>query len=148
MPFRYDTTSSQYEAYQWLIKDPNFWTYDQEKMIQRWVMAMLSFEWTATGGDLEMETRSILGEDPLETWGEYTDECDWWNSYNLNEIPCSEAGIVKRIVLINIGLQGTIPSEISMLTKLSKLFFFSFWALPLSASIHIDQDEEYSTSSY
>lgn len=117
-----DASSNQHLAFQWLLDDPKFWSYSNEKLIQRWAMAFLSFDWTATGGNLDLIQRnSIIGNDPLETWGEYTDECDWWMTYYLDNIPCSEKGVIKRITLSNVGLQGTIPSELTMLTKLSKL---------------------------
>ena len=115
---QYNKSTKQNQAYQWLLDDPKFWSYDDRKLMQRWVMKVLSLEWTAIGG-------SHIRPDqlPLDSWGEYTDECGWFMSYYDNKPPCSETGALKRLVLTNVGLQGTIPSELRYLDRLSKLAF-------------------------
>ena len=108
--------SVQHKSAEWLTNDPKFWSYNSTKLVQRWVFGILAIEWTATGG-------SHIRPDqlPLESWGKYTDECSWFMSWNQNTHPCStQNGEMKQIYLTNVGLQGTIPSEIRFLTKLSK----------------------------
>lgn len=104
--------SKHWIVYEWLMEDPNFYTYGYNRIIQRFCLALFRLEISST--------RRRLNE-ALETWMEdHVSECDWWGSYFENRLPCDGAGVYRRLVLINIGLDGTLPTELGLLTRLSK----------------------------
>jgi len=63
----------------------------------------------------------------MESWMQYTDECQFWfTSYYFNSVACNSLHQFKRLVLINLDLEGTLPSEISLMSRLDTI------ALPLN----------------
>jgi hypothetical protein len=40
-----DTQTPQYQAYDWILRDPNYWTYSERTILQRWVLAVLYFRY-------------------------------------------------------------------------------------------------------
>jgi hypothetical protein len=102
-----DQTSPQYQALEWLIADPFYVTYSNEKTIQRWVFATLFYstrgaEWTRS-----------------DNWLSVVSECSWF-SQQPGKV-CDDDGKVVRIDLRNSGLAGTVPPELGLLSgSLSK----------------------------
>ncbi|CAJ1956333.1 unnamed protein product [Cylindrotheca closterium] len=117
-----DVGSKQREAFEWLIRDPEFYAYDERKLIQRYVLALFSLEIRvpSPGRKLRGGERN-LNWNALETWMQYTDECTWFTSYYLDRVGCDRTGTWKRLVLYNLDLQGTIPSELALLTRMETL---------------------------
>ena len=116
-----DAQTPQAQAYEWLANDPSYWTYKNETILQRWVLAVLFY---STGGpDWENENFPVtfgLGKTP---WLSYTDECQWESTNKgSNGRICDDNGEIFALHLQNIGLNGTIPTEIGLLTRLRLLF--------------------------
>jgi hypothetical protein len=159
--------TNQYRALQWLASDEDYFTYDNNKIMQRWVLALLSLELTrptmepssrpsAAPSEAPTETPSavhtnvptesifevlattetgtvpmqggtsrFLNYNPLESWMQYTDECEWFTSWYRNTVACDSNGVYKRLALINTDLQGTLPPELTLLSKLGKFFVYT-----------------------
>ena len=108
--------SPQYKAYQWLIQDPEFEQYSNERRLQRFALATLFY---ATSGPDWMFANRILAYD--------SDECQWFysrgHSRRLNSPPvCAmKGGIIESIRLDNNNLKGILPAEIFLLSNLVEL---------------------------
>jgi hypothetical protein len=92
-----DETSSQAQALAWLESDPTAETLTEERLVQRWVMATLAFsldyeEWGSN-----------------DSWLDSDDVCSWFG------IACDNRGNVVTLALRNNRLDGTLPSELSLL---------------------------------
>ncbi|KAL3934512.1 MAG: hypothetical protein SGBAC_009790 [Bacillariaceae sp.] len=123
-----DLNSKQREAFEWLIRDPEFYTYSERQLMQRYVLALFALEMTVPnpGRQRNLRGNDIHGErnlnwNSLETWLQYTDECTWFTSYYFDRVGCDRNGTWKRLVLYNLDLQGTIPSELALLTRMETL---------------------------
>jgi hypothetical protein len=112
--------TAQHEAFEWLANDPEYFTYSERKVVQRWVLALFSLEIATTRRRLSDRRLN----EAMVTWMEYTDECTWFTSWYENRVACDSDGTLKFLVLRNIGLDGSIPSELTLLTKLGKSFLF------------------------
>mmetsp|Transcript_13524 Transcript_13524/g.32625 ORF Transcript_13524/g.32625 Transcript_13524/m.32625 type:complete len:743 (+) Transcript_13524:226-2454(+) len=116
-----DIDSKQREAFEWLIRDPDFYSYDERHLIQRYVLALFSLEMTVPNPGRNLRKGRNLNWNSLETWMQYTDECTWFTSYYSDRVGCDRTGTWKRLVLYNLDLQGTIPSELALLTRMETL---------------------------
>lgn len=103
------------EAFDWLSNDPQYFSYSESKVVQRWTLALFSLEIVTSRRRLA--DRHL--NEALETWMEYTDECTWFTSWYENRVACDGSGAFKYLVLRSIGLDGTIPSELALLTRLN-----------------------------
>mmetsp|Transcript_1864 Transcript_1864/g.4221 ORF Transcript_1864/g.4221 Transcript_1864/m.4221 type:complete len:718 (+) Transcript_1864:54-2207(+) len=83
------------------------------------------WNFTSTAADAEQPVNDNGGRrlnwDALESWMQYTDECQWFTSYFFNRVSCNAMHQFKRLVLINLDLEGTIPSEISLMSRLETI---------------------------
>jgi hypothetical protein len=112
-----NTNTKQYKAYDWLINDPDYFSYSDRRLVQRFVLVLFSYELTLPQ---QGRLRRQLNWNAMETWSQYTDECLWFTSHYDDRLGCDRTGLFKRIVLINLGLQGTIPTELTLLSRLGK----------------------------
>jgi hypothetical protein len=110
--------TAQQEAFEWLADDPEYFTYSERKIVQRWVLVHFSLE--IVTARRRLSDRRL--NEAMVTWMEYTDECTWFTSWYENRVACDSEGTFKFLVLRNIGLDGSIPSELTLLTKLGKSF--------------------------
>jgi hypothetical protein len=101
--------SAQQRAYEWLIQDPNFYEYGEKRIIQRWALSIFSISMQYTPNTA------------METWMEYTDECTWFTSWYENRLACDSSNTFKFLVLKYIELDGSLPSELMLLSKLDTL---------------------------
>jgi hypothetical protein len=147
-----NTNSNHYRAFRWLTNDPDFYSYDDERLITRWVLAFFKLEvrilrrpptseptplpsseptpLPSTDSSSGLATTSLPTVDPfpdrrlnwnsMESWMQYTDECQWFTSFYFNNVACNSKKEFKRFVLINLGLEGTLPKELTLLSKLGK----------------------------
>jgi hypothetical protein len=92
-----DDTSSQSQALAWLESDPTAETLTEERLVQRWVMATLAF------------SLAYESWDSNDNWLDSDDVCSWFG------IACNNGGNVVTLALRNNGLDGTLPSEVSLL---------------------------------
>jgi hypothetical protein len=106
--------SKHNRAYEWIINDSDYFSYNDRRLIQRWTLALFSLELTVPSPNRR------LNWDPLETWMQYTDECLWFTTQYDNKVGCNRIGIFQRLVMSNVGLEGTLPSELALLSNLGE----------------------------
>eukprot|EP00526_Cylindrotheca_closterium_P006312 CAMPEP_0113634990 /NCGR_PEP_ID=MMETSP0017_2-20120614/18228_1 /TAXON_ID=2856 /ORGANISM="Cylindrotheca closterium" /LENGTH=591 /DNA_ID=CAMNT_0000545729 /DNA_START=155 /DNA_END=1930 /DNA_ORIENTATION=+ /assembly_acc=CAM_ASM_000147 len=111
----------QFHAFDWLIKDPNFETYSNERLLQRWTLATFALglqdaDWEDTAMAIGRSGFRTLPE-ALHTWVQYTDECTWFFTQKDGAELCNDQGLYHRIDLRSQNLAGTIPTEIALLSN-------------------------------
>jgi len=97
--------SSQKEAYDWLISDPDFYSYSANRLIQRYALAVFSLKTSDNRRRLALE---------------YSNECDWFPPQD-GSAACNDEGLRENIVIRDQNIDGTLPTEIYMLAKLKTL---------------------------
>lgn len=124
-----DTATPQYQAFDWLVNDPRYLEYNIASVLQRWVLAVFFF---STGGP-EWKTENFpetfadgvtpLGKTP---WISYTDEC-MWETTNLGDGAkvCDDDNMVFAIHLKKLGLTGSIPIELGLLSSGLEILYIS-----------------------
>jgi len=96
-----DTTSSQYEALQWILND-TYYSSDLD-VYQRY--ALMSMYYSLNGTSWTNNNK----------WGTSATECNWFG------IKCNDDGNIFELILQSNILSGEIPSEIGLLTTLEKI---------------------------
>ena len=96
--------SPQKEVYDWLISDPDFYSYSEDRLIQRYALAVFSLKSSGNRRRLALE---------------YSNECDWFPPAD-GSAACNREGIRENIVIRDQSIGGTLPTEIYMLEKLSE----------------------------
>jgi hypothetical protein len=113
--------SPQAKALEWLKKDPRYDEYLYAyRLNQRYALAVLYY---STNGDSWLNNTGWLSNDT---------ECSWYSS-RYNDKICAEASRVSFLNLDSNRLDGTIPTELELLTDLEEMFFTE---LSLSGTIH------------
>lgn len=112
-----DTSTPQYQAFEWTINDPEYLAYSVDRVMQRWAMAVLYF---SLGGDAwkTSSSRRLNGnkDGGKAEWLSYThNECQWYHIESNNKNICNDAGALVGLFLSGLGLTGTIPPEIALL---------------------------------
>lgn len=103
-----DMQSSQYKAMKWLQEDALIATYNEERMLQRFVLAQFFY---STGGQTQWtDTNGWLSE---------AHECSWYSSSTHPSI-CKGDTLI-RLSLYRNGLGGSIPDELGLLTNLVEM---------------------------
>jgi hypothetical protein len=102
--------TAQQLAMQFMTDDPDYFSYSENRIIQRWALAVFSLEISTSRRNRRLN----------EDWMDYKDECDWFISSNNGAGTCDNAGVFKYLVLPNVDLDGTIPSELFLLNQLRK----------------------------
>lgn len=102
-----DTGSPQSQAYEWLFADPRLTEYSSTRILQRYSMATLYY---STGGDAWEENTFWLSEEH---------ECDWFS--RTTSSPVCESDEIVTLELDFNNLEGTVPAEIALLTKLERM---------------------------
>lgn len=109
--------SPQNHALDWLASDPNYYSYSEPRMIQRYVLAVVAFSL------YNDETRTIAAASVLPMWLDYSvNECDWYTSSL--DTTCTGFGYYRNLCLRDLGFYGTIPTEIGLLSD--SLSFLDF----------------------
>jgi len=102
-----DKNSAQHRAFLWLTSNRLYWTYSEDRRIQRWVLAVLALGLSeAPPGPTTIHK--------LPSWADRHDEC---NSTESVPIDCDSEGSVQSIKLDFSGLYGTLPFELSLLSN-------------------------------
>ena len=102
-----DPTSPQGRAYQWIIDDPQLFTYTEDRLLQRF--ALMTFYYATN-----IEYGWILSNG----WESHVvNECEWFGK-DSNDGVCDGNGNYIRLILTKNGLRGTLPPELSLLTHL------------------------------
>mmetsp|Transcript_19283 Transcript_19283/g.47682 ORF Transcript_19283/g.47682 Transcript_19283/m.47682 type:complete len:393 (+) Transcript_19283:134-1312(+) len=126
-----DADSPQTKALNWLVRDPNLYSYSGDRVLQRWVLATFAFGMVSPSSENNVERGGAAGtirsqEPPLsipqamQNWVRYTDECTRWY-YTLGDdngkTLCNSEGLYVRLDLRLQNLVGTLPSEIALLSN-------------------------------
>eukprot|EP00529_Nitzschia_sp_RCC80_P000439 CAMPEP_0113494618 /NCGR_PEP_ID=MMETSP0014_2-20120614/29196_1 /TAXON_ID=2857 /ORGANISM="Nitzschia sp." /LENGTH=878 /DNA_ID=CAMNT_0000388509 /DNA_START=50 /DNA_END=2686 /DNA_ORIENTATION=+ /assembly_acc=CAM_ASM_000159 len=107
--FQDSETSPQFQALQWLSNDPAFYTYSEDRQVQRWVLAVLGYSLDPT--------TDIFGRRKLQIdgWLSYTDECTWLTT-SIGVNACDTNGMYQTIDIQDMNLSGALPSELGLLS--------------------------------
>lgn len=109
-------SSPQAKAYQWMVDDPLLLEYNESRKLQRFALATFYY---STRGD-------VWGFN--NGWMEYnTSECDEW--YNMEELIGTDISFachpdddsLNTLAFFSNSLEGTIPPEIALLTRMTHL---------------------------
>jgi len=140
-----DPTSVQ--VLTWLANDPSIRTYTPSKVLQRYALGVIYWSLIGQGNTTTTEMEAQVGNG--EEWMSYADECRWQttNGQQITELSmCNEDNILqslhfedndweggrlvseiallpglKRIILKNNQMIGTLPTSIGMLTTVKNL---------------------------
>ncbi len=108
-------STPQNNALNWLAGNAILDSYSNETKIQRYVLATLYY---STNGD---------GWKKKTGWLDNGDECDWWNTADVQF--CINSSVVELALYYN-NLVGTIPAELALLsTSIGKYFLFRWHLL-------------------
>lgn len=100
------TASPQFRAFEWLWDDPNIENYNVDRMIQRFaLMTVLN--------SMGMVDGVVRSKNNIHN----THECKW----NQLGLRCDENQKLSGIHMARVGLEGTIPLQIGLLTNLRKI---------------------------
>ena len=100
--------SPQNKAYNWLSRNSNLNSYSDAVKLQRYALATFYF---STGGDRSWGTSARTG------WLSDTPECEWGSTAN----NICTGDVYTSLTLDFVGLSGTLPPEISFMTRLTRL---------------------------
>jgi hypothetical protein len=103
-----DPNSPQAKALAWLRDDPLFNEYDLYRLFQRYALAVLYY---STNGESWVNSTG---------WLSYDHECDW---YALSSAACGYVHRVRRLDFYKNGLNGSIPTELALLSELQYVSF-------------------------
>jgi hypothetical protein len=97
-----NSSTPQYQALQWILFDLTRQSLSDDRIIQRWVLAVLFY--------------STSGSDWFDSdlWLSDLDECDWLTTSD-SDI-CDEGGRITQIDLRDNNLEGTVPEELALLS--------------------------------
>ena len=148
-------TSAQSLAFDWILHDPLLQNYTMDyRIVQRFVLATLFYATGGANKKLDDETgESLAGWFHDENWLSYDEhECNWWhqddiggkivsvtefarqeNLENKTLGPCGVKGdslepgsdAYQHLWLWELGLEGSIPPELYLLTTLRSLSLFA-----------------------
>jgi hypothetical protein len=103
--------SPQYQAMVWLSEDPNYYDYLQDRVVQRWVMAVTALSlFPAQSSRKGRKNRRLV-----DGWLEYTNECTWFTTSS--DPVCDGAGRYETLDVQDLKLGGSLPVELSLLSN-------------------------------
>lgn len=109
--------SPQNYAVNWLASDPNYYSYSEPRMIQRYVLAVVAYSM------YNDEARTTPAASILPLWLDYNvNECDWYTS--TSDTVCTGFGYYRNLCLRDLNFYGTVPTEIGLLSN--SLSFIDF----------------------
>jgi hypothetical protein len=104
------TSTPQEEAFHWMVGDPAFETYRDDRLLQRFALATFYFSLIARSN------RTWLAHD--------VHECHWTTnesaleSKDISSSPCRDGEEYLYLQFYNENLEGTLPPELGLLTSL------------------------------
>ncbi len=122
LPLLDDPTSAQSRAFDWMTKDPSYWNMEISRIVQRWTLAVLFYSTGGPNWNVEYFPEAVA--DDKSPWLSYSDECLWesTNDDTLGLI-CDNDKNYFGIHLRNVGLTGSLPSELGLLSDHLRLLF-------------------------
>lgn len=116
-----DPNSPQSIAFNWMVQDPHLDSYTSERLLQRFALATFYY---ATNPNHSSWTRD-------DHWLDYEiSECEWYLTSHddlfqrqpvVEETACNKDGFYVRLWLYNNNIAGTLPEELSLLSRLESL---------------------------
>jgi len=106
-----DPDTPQYQSLVWLSRDPNYDDYTEDRVIQRYALAVLAH---STGAAEQLSSRERKRRGLLDGWLEYSDECTWYTSSSSDV--CDESGRYVTIDIQDWNLGGSLPPELALLS--------------------------------
>ncbi|CAB9503899.1 Leucine Rich Repeat [Seminavis robusta] len=106
-------SSPQSKAYEWLIKDPAYFQYSNDRKLQRMALATLYY---STNGPNWTFANSMLTYD--------SDECQWFYNRAARASPAAcgiAGGLIESLMLDQNNLEGKLPPELWLMTSLKFL---------------------------
>jgi hypothetical protein len=97
-----NSSTPQYQALQWILFDLTQQSLSDDRVLQRWVLAVLFY---STSGSEWFDS---------DLWLSGLDECDWLTTSG-GDI-CDKGGLITRIDLRDNNLEGTVPEELALLS--------------------------------
>jgi Leucine-rich repeat (LRR) protein len=112
----------QYQAYHWMVQDPAYWNYTEATILQRWVLAV--FYYSTNGPAWNNDNFPAVFDVGKTPWLTYSDECQWLstNRGSNNGAVCDKDNNIFALHLRSVGLNGTIPHELGLLSNLRLIF--------------------------
>jgi hypothetical protein len=98
-----EQSSPQFQALQWVGSDLGQHTFSNDRIIQRWVLAVLFY---STNGDAWQNA---------DGWLTSLDECSWFTTSGGGI--CDDQGRITHVELRDNKLEGTLPRELSLLSN-------------------------------
>ena len=112
-----DRDSPQYQSFEWVTSDPNYYDYGPDRVIQRWVLGTFYLGLSENMGNRE------LGPNVLTNWMTEEDECLWYSTKPNEQPVCNENGLLESLDIRDASLYGTFPAELALLSNsLSKFY--------------------------
>jgi hypothetical protein len=123
-PSLQDPESAQSKAFTWVTQDPNYWDYGVFTIVQRWTLAVLYY--STNGPTWKTELLPKVYAEGKSPWLSYSDECLWESSNEGNQgIVCDSENNYFAIHLREIGVTGSLPPELGLLSDHLRLIFFN-----------------------
>jgi hypothetical protein len=119
-----DEASPQALAFNWMIDNTSFENQSQERILQRYALAVLYF--SAEGDGWANNTN----------WLAHADECQWFNKASLTTVggPCTDTGLLLALDLSRNSLIGALPEQ-EEFALLTELVVVNFNSNPLTGAI-------------
>ena len=150
LPEGHESSSSIWDAIDWLIGDPNFLDLSDDQIRQRLALATLYY---STGGDVgwvsndawlsyditecEWFSVNVTGIRDLETWFDQEKRLSYQSLANESFFPCNEEGVYTHLWLPQNDLHGSIPDELYLLTSLESILLGNNKQLEGTISSHL-----------
>jgi len=124
LPLLDDPNSAQTKAFNWMTKDPDYWNMEISRIVQRWTLAVLYY---STGGpNWKTENFPETYAEGKSPWLTYSDECLWESTnQDTQGLICDSQKNLFGIHLRGVGLTGSLPAELSLLSNHMRLLFFN-----------------------
>lgn len=105
--------SPQYQALTWIAGDPSYFSYSEDRAVQRYALAVLAYSLKAPeqgGTGRRAQARNMT------EWLDYTDECTWFTTSEESSI-CDSSGMYEIIDIRNYSLEGSLPTDVALLSN-------------------------------
>jgi len=124
LPLLEDPDSAQAQAFEWMTKDPSYWSMEISRIVQRWTLAVLFY---STGGpNWNTENFPDAYAEGKNPWLSYSDECLWESTNDDTQgLICDNDKNYFGIHLRDVGLTGSLPAELGLLSDHLRLLFLN-----------------------
>jgi hypothetical protein len=110
----YDYVSPQFKAFDWLAQSADLQSFSIQRLIQRWVLAIMFLTINGDSWSSNSETMNT------NAWMSDTHECSWFSTHS-TEI-CDAWDRITIISLGHVNARGTLPSELGLLSSIKHIY--------------------------